>query len=212
MNPAILVAAIGAAVTAMGWLVTGILTQRREERKARTEASLRYVERQLEELYGPLAALLYEGRQIFSDLLQSYGRTYVFRQGEDLPEEELRTWLFWTEHSFLPRNRAIRDLLTAKSHLVNGSQFPESYVAFFQHESSWSIHHQRWLKEQVPYSWHSSVNWPVQFEREVLATFESLKARHAELLGLLGAQRRLQRQHERTSGTMPAQDEGDRDA
>lgn len=185
MNPAILVALITASVTALGWLVTNLLSQRREEQKARAEASLRYVERQLEELYGPLAAMMYEGRQIFQELLNSLGRSHVFVAGVQLPPDELRTWLFWTETSFLPRNRQIRELLVAKPHLVEGAAFPESYIAFFLHESSWRIRHERWVKEQVPYDWHSTVNWPVAFETDVLKTFHALKIRHSELLGMV---------------------------
>jgi hypothetical protein len=185
MNSAIAVALITASVTAIGWLVTNLLSRQREELKTRTEASLRHVERQLEELYGPLVALMYEGRQIFAELLRSLGRNYVFQEGMPLPPEELRTWLFWAESSFLPRNRLIRDLLTSKPHLVDGSEFPASYVSFFLHESSWRIHHERWLKEQVAYDWHSAVNWPLEFEREVIETFRTLKNRHAQLLGVL---------------------------
>ena len=185
MNPAILVALITASVTALGWLVTNVLSQRREERKARAEASLRYVERQLEELYGPLAALMYEGRQIFEELLASLGRSFVFHGSDPLPPDELKTWLFWTESSFLPRNRQIRELLTSKPHLVDGAEFPESYVRFFLHETSWRIRHERWLKEQVPYDWHSAVNWPEAFEKDIIQTFKTLKGRHSELLGVL---------------------------
>jgi hypothetical protein len=185
MNSAITVAIITACVTAVGWLVTNYLSQRREQQKAKAEATLRYVERQLEELYGPLVALIYEGRQVFQELLRSLGRDYVFGQGLELPDDELKTWLFWTENSFLPRNRQIRDLLTSKPHLVDGAAFSESYIAFFLHESSWRVHHERWLKEQVAYDWHSSVNWPLQFEREVIETFKVLKNRHSELLGML---------------------------
>jgi hypothetical protein len=185
MNPTILVALITATVTALGWLVNNLLSQRREARKAQTEASLRYVERQLEELYGPLASLMFEGRQIFQELLNSLGRPYVFREGTSLPQDELRTWLFWTETSFLPRNLLIRNLLTSKPHLVDGGTFPESYIEFVRHESSWRIRHERWAKEQVTYDWHSTINWPVQFETDVISTFKALKARHAELLGAL---------------------------
>ena len=185
MNPAITVAVITACVTALGWVVTNYLSQRREEQKVKAEATLRYVERQLEELYGPLVALMYEGRQVFQELLRSLGRDYVFLEGVALPQDELKTWLFWADNSFLPRNRQIRDLLTSKPHLVEGSDFSESYVLFFLHESSWRVRHERWVKEKVAYDWHSSVNWPLQFERDVIDTFKALKAKHSELLGML---------------------------
>ena len=91
MNPTVAVALITAVVTALGWLVTNLLSQRREERKARLEANLAFVERQLEELYGPLVALIYEGRQVFQELLRTLGRNHVFSGEQPLPENEQRT-------------------------------------------------------------------------------------------------------------------------
>jgi hypothetical protein len=52
---AALVAAVGAAI---GWFANHWLTARREESRRRVEAQLKFVERQIKELYGPLAAAL----------------------------------------------------------------------------------------------------------------------------------------------------------
>jgi hypothetical protein len=185
MGTPIVVASIAGVVTAVGWLVNHILTDRRERIKQQTEASLKHVERQLEELYGPLAFLLYEGRRTFLDLLDTLGRNYVFLGGKPISEEELKTWLFWVEHSFLPKNERIKQLLMSKAHLIEGARFPASYVAFLDHHNSWVIRHKRWKEEGVEYSWHSKINWPKEFEEEVIGTFESLKAKHSELLGEL---------------------------
>ncbi len=185
MEPSVIVAIIAGTTTAMGWLVNHILTDRRDREKRQIEFSLKYVERQLEELYGPLAFLLYEGRQTFQDLLSTLGRNYVFMKDKPLSDEELKIWLFWAEYSFLPKNNKIKQLLTSKTHLIEGSCFPDSYVAFLNHHNSWSIQHQRWKEEGVKYSWHSKINWPVEFEKECIKTFESLKLKHSALLGKL---------------------------
>jgi hypothetical protein len=185
MEPSIGVAIIAGSVTAVGWLINHILTDRREREKRQTEASLKYVEKQLEELYGPLAFLLYEGRRTFEDLLDTLGRNYVFTHDNSISKEDLKIWLFWAEHSFLPKNEKIKELLISKTHLIEGSRFPESYVTFLDHHYSWSIQHQRWKEEDVAYSWHSKINWPVEFEQEVIQTFERLKAKHSALLGKL---------------------------
>jgi hypothetical protein len=179
---AAIVAAVGAAV---GWFANHWLTSRREESRRRLEAQLKFVERQIEELYGPLAALLYEGRRTFLDLLQSLGRNHVFDYDKSLSPDDLKTWLFWAESEFLPRNDQIKSLLKAKAHLVLGPRFPDSYVAFFDHCNSWAIHHRRWKEDGTEYSWRSKINFPAEFEHEVLATFQTLKSRHAELLGAL---------------------------
>jgi hypothetical protein len=187
------VALIGAAVAATGWFINHWLTARREEGRRRVEAQLKFIERQIEELYGPLAATLYEGRRTFLDLLDSLGRRYVFLHNGPLPEDELRTWLFWAETEFLPRNDYVKNLLKTKAHLIYGGEFPESYVDFLDHCNSWAVNHRRWKEQQVAYSWHSKVNWPEAFEKQVIDTFQLLKHRHAELLGELTANPSFQR-------------------
>lgn len=185
MDTPIYVAMIAGVVTLVGWIVNHQLTHQREERIRRHAASLKFVERQLEELYGPLAFFLHEGRRSYLDLLDTLGRDLVFTPGENLSDDELRMWLFWAENSFLPKNQHMKELLMGKTHLIEGASFPESYVAFLDHHNSWMINHERWQKQEVEYSWHSKVDWPVGFETDVLATFEMLKAKHAKLIGEL---------------------------
>jgi hypothetical protein len=189
MSPAVTAALIAAIGAAIGWFANHWLTARREESRRRVEAQLKFVERQIEELYGPLAAALYEGRRAFEDLLQSLGRDRVFHDDRPLPPDELKTWLFWAETEFLPRNEQIKLLLKSKAHLVEGSSLPASYISFFDHCNSWSIHHRRWKEDGTEYSWRSKINWPADFEDEALATFQTLKSRHAALLGALAENR-----------------------
>lgn len=179
---AALIAAIGAAV---GWFINHALTERRDERRRRLEAELKFVERQIEELYGPLAAYLYEGRRTFRDLLESLGRTYVFPANGTLAPDLLDTWLFWAEADFLPRNEAMKTLVMTKAHLVVGEEFSANYVEFLDHCNSWAINHRRWREQKVAYSWHSRVDWPEQFEEQALSEFQTLKRRHAQLIGAL---------------------------
>ncbi|ACK73531.1 hypothetical protein PCC7424_5181 [Gloeothece citriformis PCC 7424] len=185
MDSNVVVGILAGSITAFGWLVNHILTARRERHKQQTEALLNYVERQLEDLYGPLAFLVYEGRRTFQDLLDTLGRKYIFIENQPLSEKDLKTWLFWVENSFLPLNEKIQKLLMTKTHLIEGSHFPESYLVFLDHHNSWLIQHERWKKENVEYSWHSKVNWPEQFEKDIIKSFELLKTKHSNLLGKL---------------------------
>ncbi|HYW70499.1 MAG TPA: hypothetical protein VE961_05665 [Pyrinomonadaceae bacterium] len=183
MNVSILVAIITAFVTATGWLVSHILLTRREDKNRQTDSSLKFIDRQLEELYGPLAFLMWEGDRAFKDLLETLGRPYVFSGDRPLPEAELKLWLFWLDQFFFPKNEKIRELLMNNTHLIEGSEMPASYVRFLEHYNSWRIEHLRWKQEGVPYSWHSKMNWPLEFSSDVLNTFKTLKARQAVYKG-----------------------------
>lgn len=182
MNPTLIVGIITASVTLFGWLVTHILSGYRDRQNQRLSASLKYVERQLEELYGPLAFLILEGRRTFKDLLEVFGRHYVFDSNDAISQKDLKAWLFWVEHDFFPRNEKIQQLIMSKTHLIHGDKMPESFLRFLEHHNSWKITHLRWQKEEVKYSWHSKINWPRDFEEEVINTFTALKKRHSKFL------------------------------
>lgn len=182
--PTIIAASIAASVAILGWIVTHLLTDARDRRRQRIEAALRHTERQLEELYGPLAFLRAEGRQTFRDLLATLGRNHVFFGHDPLSDGDRQTWLFWVENDLLPRNEKIKKLLAEKTHLIEGGRVPDSYLRFLDHHNSWAIHHARWKQEAVEYPLHSKTNYPSEFNDEIEATFQLLKARHARYLEL----------------------------
>lgn len=182
MDTALTVAILGAVVTAIGWLVTYILSTSTERHRQRLIAQVEFTKQQLEELYGPLAFLILEDEQSWRDLQEILGRDYVFLD-DYIDEDDLKTWLFWVENVFFPRHQKIVDLLTSKTHLIEGERVPDSFLAFLNHQHSWKINHERWQKQGFAYSWHSKVNYPTGFDKEVLTTFEHLKKRHSRLIG-----------------------------
>src|SRR5260370_11606799 len=103
------VAILGVFVTALGWLITHILSISAEDRKQRLISQIEFIKQQLEELYGPLEFLLLEGRQTFQALAETLGRDYL--KDDDVAsfsEQELKAWLFWVDADFFPRNEAIK--------------------------------------------------------------------------------------------------------
>lgn len=176
-----LIAILTASVTLLGWLVNHILSASRERNNQRLAASLKYVERQLEELYGPLAFLVVEGRRAAQDFVEALGREPVFEGEGVLSQEEVKLWLFWVEHDFMPRNEKIQQLLMSKAHLIEGDKVPVSFVEYLQYYNSWRMSHLRWKKEEINYMWRSKAAWPASFTEEVLRTFKELKAQHNKI-------------------------------
>jgi hypothetical protein len=183
MDTAIVIAVIGALVSILGWIVNSILNGVSQRRLDSLTFQIEHTQQQLQELYGPLAFLLIEGRQAYQELLAALGRDFVFIEGTPLPEHEQALWIFWAEHDFLPRNEKITALVANRTHLIEGRRMPESWVKFLEHASSWQINHAKWQNLRTEYSWHSRVNWPSSFENDVLLMFETLKERHAKLMG-----------------------------
>ncbi|HYU74406.1 MAG TPA: hypothetical protein VEL31_17185 [Ktedonobacteraceae bacterium] len=190
MDTALTVAILGAVVTAIGWLVTHILSTSTERRRQRLIAQVDFTKQQLEELYGPLAFLTLEGEQASRDLMEALGRNYVFLD-DYIEEDALKIWLFWVENDFFPRHQKIVDLLSSKTHLIEGERMPKSYLEFLNHHHSWKINHERWQKQGIPYSWHSKIDYPREFDKEVVSTFEHLKKRHSILIGKISKEKNL---------------------
>lgn len=155
MEPPVIAALIAATIAGTGWIVNYILSGRSDRINKELEISISYIETQLEELYGPLAMMILEGRRTFQDLLDALGRNYVFYGNDRLPPEEFETWILWSENVFMPRNRIIRDLIIQKTHLIDGRYIPDSWIQFLEHHNSWIIAHERWKATSVEYSGHS---------------------------------------------------------
>lgn len=186
MDVAWAIAILGAIVTGLGWLVTNILSTSSKNRQRRLTSQIEFIRQQLEELYGPLAFLLLEGRQTFQTLAETLGKDHLKDEDVDsFSEPELKAWLFWVDADFFPRNEKIKKLLSKKTYLIEGREVPESYLTFLNHHNSWKISHERWLQQGIAYGWHSKINWPDQFEEDVLYTFNILKRRHAILIGMI---------------------------
>jgi hypothetical protein len=137
------VALLAGIITAVGWFINHVLSERAERRRQHLQAQLKFTTQQLEELYGPLVFLISEGQHAWNDLLALLGRPHVFvtvgHRELPLPPEGLKAWMFWAEHSFLPLNREIRRLLSTKTHLIEGSVMPKSFDRFLKHYSTWEI-------------------------------------------------------------------------
>jgi hypothetical protein len=193
MEAAIVGALVAAFVTAFGWLANHYLTLQRDARQAdaarldetRTQrllASIRHVEAQLSQLYGPMMFCLQENDRAFSELLTELGRPYVFGPDGEISDADLKLWLFWSDNVFLPNHAVICDLLRTKAHLIEGRDVPDSYRRFLEYYYSWKVYHERWRLTATPYRWHARDNWPVEFSVDVQQAFTMLKGRHASFL------------------------------
>lgn len=183
MDTALIIALIGATVSIFGWLINYVFATISERNKQKLTSKLEFTQRQLEELYGPLVFLVLEGRRSYNDLLEALGRNFVFFENKPLSEKDLEIWLFWTENDFFPRNEKIKYIIEGKTHLIDNEKVPESWLAFLNHHNSWKIGHLRWEKMGNKYDWHSKVNWPIEFEDDVIKTFNAIKLRHSKLIG-----------------------------
>ncbi len=65
LDPALLLALIGAAVTIIGWAITHIYTTIHDAHTRRQAARAQHLKERLEELYGPLVGILGQSAAVF---------------------------------------------------------------------------------------------------------------------------------------------------
>jgi hypothetical protein len=90
-------------------------------RELTLKSQIEFKERQLSEFYGPIYARLKRGRTIVR----------LWKDGKLYPIDKQ----FWE----LARktNQEIEDIILTKSHLIDGSEIPKSYIQFLTHVPLW---------------------------------------------------------------------------
>jgi hypothetical protein len=214
-NPGLTATIITTAITTAFAIAAGIanhiMSGKRDRENQQKTASLKYTEQQLEELYGPLAFLIWEGRCTYTDLVKKFlemrnekhileslkgkekSQKYILEslKGKEengyklfpfRDEAEVELWSFWIEKDAFPRHEKIKKLLMTKTHLIEGITMPDSYHLFLNYHNSWKMEHLRWQEQKVKYSWISKFAFPKEFESDITETFERLKARQTYFL------------------------------
>jgi hypothetical protein len=189
--PALIGAASAAVVAALGWLIVHVLASRRDLVARRDSAARDHLEKQIEQLYGPLLGLIQHSRSAFAVAARilprdqhgqvEFGR-FSARDGE--------IWRFFVEDYFLPVNAKIRVLIRSNMHLLEAGILPKTFADFFSHEVQFEALHRLWKEKGVDSSGVASLGWPTDFEADVQTTLDALRLRHQVFLRRVGAARR----------------------
>jgi len=148
---------------------------------AQQQAEAARIERQLAELYRPLAALVEESRLSVQDFMKKEGRQQVLPSDRPPTDDELKRWIAKFEGDLMPRNERMCALIRSKRDLVDGPELPASWQALLEHQDGWRAAHEKWKKEGVAYPFHAPTPFPRSLERELKASIAALEARRDAL-------------------------------
>ncbi len=154
---------IAGAVAALGWYATYAYARRREDRTRRIEIRLKYHQRQIEELYGPLSSLI---QQIFiawevrEDLLRAPGKAYSDDEIESIRE------LFWQRY-FSPLHTEIAAILRTRLYLVEDGIIPDSFEDYLKHATQEAAQHRLWSELNIETEHVPGKPFPGRFDRDV---------------------------------------------
>jgi len=135
------------------------------------------IDRQLNELYRPLVALVEESRLARDAFLKKEGRQQPLPTDRTLTDEEMKRYLDQLEKNTFPRNERMCALIRSKTDLVEGGALPASWQALLDHQDGWREDHEKWRKEGVAYPFHARSAFPRSLERELRATIADLDRR-----------------------------------
>jgi len=149
------------------------------------QGQLARVNKQLEELYGPLLALSSSNTAAWREFVRRFrpGRAHVF-DGSEVSDQDRQTWILWMNSVFLPSNRRSAELITTKAHLMVDDAVPQCLLDFCAHVAGYEVTAKRW--EQGDYTVLSSViNHPGgEYNRHIQQRFLELKQLQQRLLAV----------------------------
>jgi hypothetical protein len=165
-------AILAAVITIAGWYATYAYAKKREDRTRRIEIWLKYRQRQIEELYGPLLSLIeqiFNVWQVRENILQSGSASYSQDQ-----QDQIKNFV-WREY-FSPLHREIGGLLRTKLYLLEGGEMPPSFSTYLEHATQEACQHRLW--DELKLQTSGGTPWPRDFYEDVKRTLERLMKEH----------------------------------
>lgn len=172
-----------AFISLVGTLIVALYTARQERDRQRLEAELSYVRSQIEELYGPLYGLTQRSKSIF-DISLAVLPAVNGRQDRGVwSKQDWDVWEYILENYLLENRLKMAELITSKTHLIEGKGLPPSFREFLAHEAQATCLFKLWREKQVSMSaGESGVGYPKSFNNEVEQELETLHSRYEMLL------------------------------
>ena len=133
-----LIAALGAVVAAT---IAASIAYWSSQRQARRQAQLSRVNSQLSDFYGPMLAHASVNTRAFRLFLDKYrvGQSLFARGTGAMSTKRVAAWESWIRLVFMPANRAMVDLITSQTHLIDDDTMPECLVHFLAHASGYEV-------------------------------------------------------------------------
>jgi hypothetical protein len=131
-----------------------------------------HLQRQIEELYSPLLALIQTAGEIYKLMLKRIGHDW------DAPDAST-IWEHFTERHFLPLNRQMAEVIRTKIHLIDADEIPASFRQFMAHHTQTEALHDLWKEKKIDSMKATKVApWPDDFGRDVEASLAGLRQRY----------------------------------
>jgi hypothetical protein len=172
VNATVVAAVLTGSVTAAGWFVSKLLDVRSQTRLKRADFRRAYIQKQIEELYGPLYSLVSQIitlNNLKHDMFQIYGAG---------TSERIEIDRYFAEEYFLPIHGRVKSILETKLFLVDGTAMPESFYSYLKHSLQETVQHDLWFKKGVDTKAIRGLPYPNEFQKTIRESLLKLLAEY----------------------------------
>jgi len=190
----ITIACIGIILVIFGWIIpyrqsikAEALRKKNENEAEKIRWKKELIDHQIADLYGPIYALIIEGDITFSRILYQLGRRSIIPNDKssfyDLPEDEQKIWIHYVDTYKIESQMKMVEIMRNNLHLIYNSELPTCYKEFLDYSLGWELlDNQKRNGVSNFYEYHYLFNYPVEFNRYIRMTLETLLNEQAQLI------------------------------
>lgn len=183
------VGVIVALVTIAGWFVNDILQKKKEEKRRKIDEKIKFLERQIEQFYGPLYNLV---NQIVIC-------NHVFHQinvgtNRSLDDKE-KIWKFFQKNYFIPLHDEFNGVLKTKLYLIEGSLLPTTFYDYLRHAVQEQVQFIMWDEHKIDTSDIQGTPYPNRLYFDIEQGLENTMMAYHELTMLIDKSSTIKKNH-----------------
>ncbi len=158
-----------------------------EEERRRVQWEKELIDRQISNLYGPLAELIEEQNIRWALIKYQLDRDYVFSKDtitlSQLSEDDRKIWVHFVDTYKIPIQNEMVKIIRENQHLIYKSEKPTGYRVFMEYSLGWEMLDNQ-KRNGVPnyYEYYYRFNYPKEFDHYVFETLNQLQKRQSELI------------------------------
>ncbi len=168
LNASVIAAALTGTVTAIGWFVLKSLDARAQARLKKAEFRRSYIEKQIEEFYGPLYSLVWQ------ILTTNHLKARILAHKQVRDEDRALIEEYFATKYFIPIHARVKSILETKLYLLDGTMMPESFYDYLTHAIQESVQHELWWQEHVSTSFIPGYPYPDAFQKTIFNSLTKL--------------------------------------
>ena len=151
---------------------------------ARRKERLDYINKAINDFYGPLYVVTYVGSTAYTAVGTKIGKEGDPDLKKPLTDEEFAEWRLWVINVFMPMNEWREKLLLGSAYLIQERDVPECVLRFITHVSAYKAVIKKW--ESGDYSERFSIiDYPDELLDYTTKAYRALKAEQVRLIGEL---------------------------